>query len=388
MNRATKRIDPATLEGKTPIGCGYKIFDWDWSAAGGYCYADERGEVEGSVHTVTGDLDKCGWGLHYCKNPLDYVRYRGIIPWNKFAYVEAYEENLDCDDGKSVCRTLKIVRVLSFERMINACRKYQARNDRGGYDTPDGCAIRGGYDTPDGRAIRGGYDILGGYNIQGGADIRGGSGVYGGCNIHGGRNAYGVDGLHGGSDIQGGSNIHGGRVIHGGSNIHGGYNVQGGYDVHGGRDIQGGSAIYGGRAIYGGSNIHGGSAIYGGCDINGGRNIHGGYDILHCRYCEGVSRCIFCFGLEGARLMLFNQPISEARYDEVRRKLDAWYPQFTNAEELRGRSGGEWSATPAHRITARTAREVYAEMPEALRAYVKSLPEYDDEIFRAITEDE
>lgn len=86
--------------------------------------------------------------------------------------------------------------------------------------------------------------------------------------------------------------------------------------------------------------------------------------------------------------MLFNQPISEARYDEVQRKLEAWYPQFTNAEELREQSGGEWSATPAHRITARTAKEAYAEMPDDLRAYIKSLPEYDDEIFRAITEGE
>lgn len=251
MNRETKRIDPATLEGKTPIGCGYKIFENDWSAKGGYCYADENGEVEGSVHTVTGDLDKCGWGLHYCKNPLDCMRYRGIIRWNKFAYVEAYDENIDCDDdGKSVCRTLKIVKVLSFNEMISACKNYQ------------------------------------------------------------------------------------------------------------------------------------------GSGISSGRDINGGYDILHCAHCDGVSRCIFCFGLEGARLMLFNQPISEARYDEVRRKLEAWYPQFTNAAELREQSGGKWSATPAHRITTRTAKEAYAEMPEALRAYIKSLPEYDDEIFRAITEGE
>lgn len=32
MNRETKRIGPLTLEGKTPIGRGYKIFEWDWSA--------------------------------------------------------------------------------------------------------------------------------------------------------------------------------------------------------------------------------------------------------------------------------------------------------------------------------------------------------------------
>ena len=63
MNQ-TMRIEPSSLEGKKALAVGYKIFDWNWGAAGNYCYADENGEVEGSVHTVTGSLDKCGWGLH------------------------------------------------------------------------------------------------------------------------------------------------------------------------------------------------------------------------------------------------------------------------------------------------------------------------------------
>ena len=62
------------------------------------------------------------------------------------------------------------------------------------------------------------------------------------------------------------------------------------------------------------------------------------------------------------------------------------YPDFTNAEELRAKYGnGEWKAIPVAEIRARTAKEAYAEMPDELRAYIKSLPEYDDEIFRAIT---
>ena len=122
----TKRIDPSLLDGKDPIAIGYKIFNYDWTGYNDYSYADENGEVEGSVHTVSGNLEHCGWGLHYCENPVDCMRYRDLIQWNKFALVEAYDENIKRDnDDKSVCRTLKIKKVLSFDDMIKACKEYQ-----------------------------------------------------------------------------------------------------------------------------------------------------------------------------------------------------------------------------------------------------------------------
>ena len=85
--------------------------------------------------------------------------------------------------------------------------------------------------------------------------------------------------------------------------------------------------------------------------------------------------------------MLFNKPISEDRFNEVFGKLGDWYPNFTNAKELKAKYGnGEWESTPAPAISGRTAREAYAEMPDDLKAYIRSLPEYDEEIFKAITE--
>ena len=84
--------------------------------------------------------------------------------------------------------------------------------------------------------------------------------------------------------------------------------------------------------------------------------------------------------------MLFNKPITKERFNEVNEKLGGWCPKFTNAEKLKEKYGnGEWRATPAPAITGRTAKEAYAEMPTELVEYIKSLPEYDDEIFRKIT---
>ena len=270
--KETKRVAPSMLDGKKPIAVGYKIFNWDWTGYSDYSYADENGEVEGSVHTVTGDLEHCGWGLHYCENPVDCMQYRDLIQWNKFALVEAYDENIKRDnDDKSVCRTLKIKKVLSFDDMIKACKEYQVNS----------------YAISNGSGISDGYGIRNGYGISNGYGIRNGSG------------------------------------------------------------------------------------------INASR---------HCRKCEGISRCIFCDGLEGAKLMIFNKPVTVERFDEVWSKLNGWKPDFTNAQQLKREFGdGKWANTPVFEITSREASEVYAEMPRKLREYIKAMPEYDDEIFKAIT---
>ena len=207
MEKTTKCVDPSFLEGKEPLAVGYKVFDWAWGANGNYNYADENGEVLGSVHTVTGELSKCGWGLHFCRNAIDCMRYRDIIQWNEFALVEAYDELLDCpEDGKSVCRTLKIVKVLSFDDMIHAIKEQSSgisdshgisngdgiRDSHGisyGDGIRDGHGISEGYGIRDGDGISNGYGIRYGYGISYGSGIRDGSGISDGYGIS---NGYGI----------------------------------------------------------------------------------------------------------------------------------------------------------------------------------------------------
>ena len=324
--KETKRVAPSMLDGKKPIAVGYKIFNYDWTGYNDYSYADENGEVEGSVHTVTGDLEHCGWGLHYCENPVDCMRYRDLIQWNKFALVEAYDENIKRDnDDKSVCRTLKIKKVLSFNDMIKACKEYQV----------NGSGISDGYGISYGYGIRDGYGIINGSGISNGYGISYGSGISDGYGI-----SYG-------------------------SGISDGYGISYGY------------------GIINGSGIRNGSGISDGYGIRDGYGINAS---MHCRKCEGISRCIFCDGLEGAKLMIFNKPVTVERFDEVWSKLNGWKPDFTNAQQLKREFGDDkWENTPVFKITSREASEVYAEMPRKLREYIKAMPEYDDKIFKAIT---
>ena len=84
--------------------------------------------------------------------------------------------------------------------------------------------------------------------------------------------------------------------------------------------------------------------------------------------------------------MIFNKPVTVERFNEVWGKLSSWKPDFTNAQQLKREFGDdEWTNTPVFKITSRGASEVYAEMPRDLREYIKTMPEYDDEIYKAIT---
>ena len=294
----TKRVSADTLEGKDPLAVGYKIFEHDWGAQGGYHYADRDGDAAGSVHTVTGALKKCNWGLHFCKNPLDCMKYQKLLPWNRFAKVEAYDEILDGGD-KTVARTLKIVEELSFGDMIAEIKAYRR------------------------------------------TAVSGSTGV---------SRSYGVSASNGVSDSNG---------------------------VSGSNGVRGSNGV---------NHSDGVNRSYGVSDSAGVRGSNGVFNVRFCKNVRGVADCIFCVNLRGESLMLFNRQVTGERFSEVLKKIGAWYPQFTNAEELREKYGhGEWSATPAHIINGRDDKAAYAAMPEDLIAYVKSLPEYDAEIFTEIT---
>ena len=109
---------------------------------------------------------------------------------------------------------------------------------------------------------------------------------------------------------------------------------------------------------------------------------------MFCKRMRGADSCILCFDCRGVNLQIFNRPVTQTRFDAVRSKLRnfGWYPYFTNAEELRSKYGkGQWARTPAVAIRGRTDAEAYADMPQELEAYIRSMPEFDEAIFNAIT---
>lgn len=59
-----------------------------------------------------------------------------------------------------------------------------------------------------------------------------------------------------------------------------------------------------------------------------------------------------------------------------------WSPKFNNAEELKQKL--EWYETNIPAIVHVSIKKAWGFMPKGMRAYIKSLPEYDEEIFYKI----
>ncbi len=360
----TYRITEKEIEGMKPVAVGYKMFNNDFTTAhGDYDYKDENGSVVGTIHKVDGDIEECRWGLHFSKLPHDCFNFYSPVQWNKFAKVEAYGKLIE-GDKKCVASILKIVGVYTFDEFVRLCQDelQKAANAK----------IEGG------NYISGGNDIRGGNGICGGNDIRGGNAISGGNGICGG------NAISGGNDIRGGNGICGGNGIRGGNAISGGNGICGGNAISGGNDIRGGNGICGGNYIRGGNAISGGNDIRGGNGICGGNYIRGGNGIWGSRNCEGVSRCIFCYGIEGGRLLAFNKPITEERFEEIKERLNSfdWYPVFNNAYQLKGDL--EWYETNIPAIVSVDNKTAWSFMPQEMIEYIQNLPEYDEEIFDQI----
>ena len=82
--------------------------------------------------------------------------------------------------------------------------------------------------------------------------------------------------------------------------------------------------------------------------------------------------------------MAFNKKITEERFYEIYKKLLSfnWYPKFNNAEQLKGNLG--WYGTNIPAIIGVENKTAWSFMPEEMKEYIKSLPEYNEKIFNKI----
>lgn len=111
------------------------------------------------------------------------------------------------------------------------------------------------------------------------------------------------------------------------------------------------------------------------------------YNCYYIKKCEGLAYSIMCIN-ETGRYKLFNSDIGRERFDEVEENIreyaDGWYPKFTNAFDYYEKEK-KWECVPAPRIEGVDDKTVYKDMPKKLIEYFKSLPEFNAEIFTAIT---
>lgn len=121
---------------------------------------------------------------------------------------------------------------------------------------------------------------------------------------------------------------------------------------------------------------------------DGNNHSHGTSYCFALSQCNGAYYSAFCIEKNGIAYYLFNKKSTEKRCKEVIKKLQSfgWYPKFHNIYDLKGNK--EWWTVCFPKLMEAKPKDAWANMPEEMREYVKNLPEYDEEVFKKITEAE
>ncbi len=86
---------------------------------------------------------------------------------------------------------------------------------------------------------------------------------------------------------------------------------------------------------------------------------------------------------------LFNKKVKKEYWEKVNSEfsslLNGWTPTFNNLKGLYLKSGEKWSYTPITQAKELSIKEAWKGMPQAAINYLKSLPEFNAEIFKDIT---
>ena len=104
------------------------------------------------------------------------------------------------------------------------------------------------------------------------------------------------------------------------------------------------------------------------------------------REVQGAYLSAFCYNKNGISAYLFNKKSDEERCAEVINGLRIfnWVPKWHNIYDLKGDK--EWWAVCFPELMEYNPKEAWAKMPDEMLKYIQSLPEYDEKIFKAITE--
>jgi len=103
----------------------------------------------------------------------------------------------------------------------------------------------------------------------------------------------------------------------------------------------------------------------------------------------GVYNCLFIINQRGVADMVFNKQTTQERasliIQEYREKLNSWTPKYNNAFKLYDANGKEWKNVDASQIQEVDNKTAWEGMPKDAIDYLKSLPEWDANIFKEIT---
>ena len=149
--------------------------------------------------------------------------------------------------------------------------------------------------------------------------------------------------------------------------------------------------------------------VNGSCGVNGSygvnwsdgvNNSNGVNESYGVNWSDGVNLSfgiLNSFGVDCALFLankprtytIFGKTVSKERFNDVYYsllyKLYGWKPTFNNIKSLYLKNGSNWVKTPIKDAEEISKKEAWADMPKEAIDYIKSLPEFDADIFTEIT---
>jgi hypothetical protein len=109
------------------------------------------------------------------------------------------------------------------------------------------------------------------------------------------------------------------------------------------------------------------------------------YGIINC---NGISGHFFAANMP-VKKFLFQKEVSEKRYYKVVNKFkkisNNFIPEFTNIHSLYLKNNSDWKSTPIQAMEEISKKEAWRNLPQEAIDYLKSLPEFDANIFYEVT---
>ena len=121
--------------------------------------------------------------------------------------------------------------------------------------------------------------------------------------------------------------------------------------------------------------------------VNGSNGVNWSYGVNNSygiNKCSAVSNSVFCAGIEAEKHMLFNKKVEKARFEQVYNKILSFefYPNYNNFYKLKGDK--EWWSICFPELMNVDSKTAWSKMPAEMKEYLQSLPEYDEEVFKAV----
>ncbi len=139
------------------------------------------------------------------------------------------------------------------------------------------------------------------------------------------------------------------------------------------------------KRLYKLCGVNGSNGVNGSDGVNGSYGVNRSYGILNS---YGVDNALFLAD-KPRTYSIFGKEVSEEYFNKVQselyHKLNGWRPTFNNIKALYLKSGIDWKLTPIQNAKELSIKEAWSGMPIEAVEYVKSLPEFDGEMFTKIT---